>query len=481
MHAAASGKHSTGLSGPVAFGAGLVLLALAPLIRGGNRHVALMVLEWLGLLLVLLLALQQAGAPQRMAPGWSTVGNAQGVPGKGILVLALAPLWVALVQLVPLPAGVWGALPGREVYLGALTAAQIPVDAFRPLSLVPDATWLSVLAGIPLTAAFLLAHTCSFRRLNLLARALVVLALAQAVLGLFQLGPFPALYFDAALGGRAIGTFANPNHFANYIAMSLPLAILMLRHSSGAGHGKNRAKGRWVSSGTLWGVALFLLLAAVLASSSRGGTTTALLVTLLAVIVLPRQQRHPRARRWGLAGAAALLALVAVAVGVDALISRFETDHAGYLGGDRWLMVTSAWRAGLAFAPAGSGLGTFAAVFPAFQPPGVRGFVEHAHNDYVQLFMECGGLFVVLGGLAVTRMARQVARLARLARTTGLDAPALLQASCGLGVLAVLLHSWVDFNLRIPANAMLAAFLLGAFLRPLGPIPPERGGQSPPA
>ncbi len=57
-----------------------------------------------------------------------------------------------------------------------------------------------------------------------------------------------------------------------------------------------------------------------------------------------------------------------------------------------------------------------------------------------------------------------------------IDAPALLQASCGLGVLAVLLHSWVDFNLRIPANAMLAAFLLGAFLRPLGQTPPEQGG-----
>jgi hypothetical protein len=42
-----------------------------------------------------------------------------------------------------------------------------------------------------------------------------------------------------------------------------------------------------------------------------------------------------------------------------------------------------------------------------------------------------------------------------------------MQASCGIGLLAVLLHSWVDFNLRIPANAMLAAFLLGVLLRPL--------------
>jgi hypothetical protein len=60
----------------------------------------------------------------------------------------------------------------------------------------------------------------------------------------------------------------------------------------------------------------------------------------------------------------------------------------------------------------------------------------------------------------------------------GLDAAGLLQASCGLGLLAVLLHSWVDFNLRIPANAMLAAFLLGAFLRPLQPLPVKPARES---
>ena len=101
--------------------------------------------------------------------------------------------WTALVQLTPLPASLWAALPGRELYVQALAVAQAPAAAFRPLSLVPDATWVSVLAGIPLTAVFLLAHTCTPRQLTVLARALVVFALAQAVLGLLQKGPFPGL------------------------------------------------------------------------------------------------------------------------------------------------------------------------------------------------------------------------------------------------------------------------------------------------
>ena len=185
------------------------------------------------------------------------------------------------------------------------------------------------------------------------------------------------------------------------------------------------------------------------------------------------RRRHSPARHWRLAGVAALLLLVAAAVGLDALMSRFENDPTPYLAGDRWMMVTSTWRAALAFWPVGSGLGSFAAVYPGFQPAGLRGFINHAHNDYVQLLMECGLLAVVLAGLAVALVARQGVLLVRRARSVGLDAQALLQASCGLGLLAVLLHSWVDFNLRIPANAMSAAFLLGAFLRPLASRAPE--------
>ena len=48
---------NTGLSGPVAFGAGLLLFAMAPIIRGGNRHIAMIGLEWLGVLILWLAAL----------------------------------------------------------------------------------------------------------------------------------------------------------------------------------------------------------------------------------------------------------------------------------------------------------------------------------------------------------------------------------------------------------------------------------------
>ena len=127
----------------------------------------------------------------------------------------------------------------------------------------------------------------------------------------------------------------------------------------------------------------------------------------------------------------------------------------------------SSWQAALAFWPLGSGPGSFAAVYPQFQPSGLGASVEHAHNDYVQLLMEFGVLSVALAGLAAWLISRQALSLYRRLRVAGPEQSAVrLQLCCGLGLLALLLHSWVDFNLRIPANAMLAACLLGAFLRP---------------
>ena len=458
---------TTGLSGPVAAFGGLMLLGLSPVIRGGNRHVALILLEWLALFVLTALLLH---GPDRTHQSEGAKRLSDRLTALAIGALALSPVWLAMVQLSPLPVAWWNALPGHSLYAESLRVAQAPEVAYRALSLTPDFTVLSLLAGLPLSAAFLLAYRIPTPRLRLLMHALVVLADAQAVLGLIQLGPFPGLYFGAADGGRAIGTFANPNHFANYIAMTVPLTVLFLRQAAVSTTEAGERQGRQPLAVVL-GIVLFLLLAAILASRSRGGTITGLSVTLLAVWALGPRHRHSRThyreRRWSMVGLVALLALVAIAMGVDALLARFEGDKTGYFAGDRWQMVVSAWHGALNFWPFGSGMGTFAAVYPAFHPAGLRGFVEHAHNDYVQLLMEAGLLAVVLSLVVLVLIIRQFAALMHQARRAGLGSHALFQAACGLGLLAVLLHSWVDFNLRIPANAILAAFLLGAFLRPL--------------
>ncbi len=432
--------------------AGVALVLCAPIIRGGNRHVALILLEWLALAVLLGVAL----AARDGLGGWGW-----GRERVGLLVLAASPLWVALMQLLPLPVDWWAALPGRALYHELVAVVQMPQPAWRAASLTPAATWASVLAGLPLLASFALALSCSASQLKALCRLWMGVALAQALLGLAQLGAFELLFFNADTT-RVIGTFANPNHFANFLAMTLPLVVLEIRRAMLDAPAHHHRLG---NASLLWGVLLFVLLAAVLASSSRTGIVTALLVTLATTLLLPGRRGAQSGLRWRLWALAALLLVAVASVGLGWL-ERFQGD---LLSGDasfRGLMRASTWSAALEFWPVGAGLGSYGMVFPRFQPAVVTGFVEYAHSDYVQLLMECGALFVVLAALLLWLLVRQLRRLWRSAlQAHGQHPQAQLQMVCGLGLLALLLHSWLDFNMHIPANAMLGAFLLGGLLR----------------
>ncbi len=445
----------TGLLGPVSFGAGVLLLVLVPIFRAGNRYVPLIGLEWLALLVLWLLAMRSlAGSP--------TLANRRDVAPLGIgeWLLVLSPLWAALLFLTPLPMAFWAGLPGHAAYPSA------PGVGWRSLSLTPDATVASLLAGILPVTGFMLARTATSAQLRTLATVWVLLALLQSVWGLLQAGPFKELGFGVSVdaAGGVIGSFGGRNNFANFIAMALPLAILMLwRSLPGVGRAQSR-RSMWVTA--LWSLALLVLAAAVLASLSRAGTVAAIVVSLLTVLLLLNTVAKPH-RRWYALGAAVLVVLaVLISAGVMTLIARFEDDALTQGVAGRWQLTESSWQAAQAFWPTGSGPGSFANVYPQFQPPGMLASIEHAHNDYVELLMEFGALFVVVAALAAGLIARQAIWLWHQAsRVSRMPGSLQLQLCCALGLLAVLLHSWVDYNFRIPANATLAACLLGAFLR----------------
>ena len=378
---------------------------MAPLFRGGNRYVPLIGLEWLALGVLWLMATEQLlgrdtplQAPNAASLAW------------GEWVLLLSPLWAALIFLVPVPMALWAALPGRGLYLNALDSG------WRPLSLMPDATAASLMAGIPVVAAFALSRTAQASLFGLLPPALVLLVLVQAVWGLLQASVLKELYFGAEFSGGLIGSFANANHFANYLAMTLPLAVFMVWRALPAPHAARHQ--RSPAAAALWSLVLLVLMAGVLASGSRTGAVTALLVTLLAMLLFLGGIAKS-SRRWFAMGAGTLLLGALVIVGVSSLLARFD---AGRLGDDvsiRWQLAGSSWQAALAFWPLGAGPGSFAAVYPQFQPSGLGVAVEHAHNDYVQLLMEFGILSVALAGLAALLISRQAWSLYRRLRAAG--------------------------------------------------------------
>jgi O-antigen ligase len=100
----------------------------------------------------------------------------------------------------------------------------------------------------------------------------------------------------------------------------------------------------------------------------------------------------------------------------------------------------------------GWGLGTFPVVYPQFRTFYTSFFVNQAHNDYLQLLVEAGiaGFGIAVWFLVLTfRGAR--AKLQNWTETVN----GTLTVAALLGCIGILVHSFLDFNLQIPANAAL--------------------------
>jgi O-antigen ligase len=111
------------------------------------------------------------------------------------------------------------------------------------------------------------------------------------------------------------------------------------------------------------------------------------------------------------------------------------------------------------FAPLGSGAGSFATVYQMFEPVETMGprFVNHAHDDFVEVWLEAGvaGVALVAAFLAWWVSATWYVVQDRRGHGAALS----LAGSLIVGMLAI--HSLVDYPLRTPALAVLLAFACG--------------------
>jgi hypothetical protein len=455
----------TGLMGPVVLSTGVLLLLAAPLMRGGNRYIALIALEFLGLAVMLGFLLRWAG-------GRPALNTSHEPRHRLILLLLASPLLLALVQLVPLPAALWARLPGHDLYMDTLGSLGASTDAMRPLSLGPSATLASLLAGIPIAAALLLGYRATLSQLRWLLRAVVVIAFAETLLGLLQVGggEQSPLYFGVMTFGPPVGTFANRNHFANYLAMALA-AYLWLAYESLRSHGADR-RSRAFTQGhrlALWAAGGLVLVLGILLSRSRAGAVFGLTAAALGLAAVSlRVNGRSRGLRFALPLFAVLVVGAGALIGFDAVTSRFSADQLSGSAGFRGELARTSLQGALAFWPWGSGWGTYDMVYPRFQPASLPGFANHAHMDYIEMLFEGGIFFVLPAAMFLWLVGERAFRLGAAAlRERTLDRESMAAALCGFGLLGLLLHSLVDFNLRIPANAILGALLAGAYLRPL--------------
>jgi O-antigen ligase len=350
-------------------------------------------------------------------------------------------------------------------------------DEEKQVVITPLLPPLVVLAFVALAQLFfrVTASTYSTRMdLNLLIAEIVILLLAAqafrtsddwrlfvwfimgfgflvAIFGILQQLTFNGkLYWfrEMRYGGIPFGPYVNRNHFAAFVELVFPVALVPLVL------GKVR-KERWFVVG-IFGL---LPIGALFLAASRGGVVS--FAVQIGVLVLMMILRRTGGKHVLAGGLVLLVAFLMVSwLGVRQVLDRFSSlQSLEVTTGKRASMRQDTWRIFLDHPWIGTGLGTIQTVFPAYETLYDGKVVNHAHNDYLEALAETGSVGAAccawfLGVLFFVSMRQLLQR----------DKPfaAAMHLSGLVACVGFLVHSLVDFNLHIPANAIL--FLLMAHL-----------------
>ena len=397
----------------------LVILVFAPLAMGAVDAWAFLVVQGLTIAVMLVWAVRLWLSPKPQLL-W---------PPIGWVVLAFAVYAVARY------------LTADVEYVARLEMIQVVVYAFLFFGIVNNLYRQESVQTVSYTMIFLAVGISSY-------------AVAQLVTHSNHVWNFISPY-----PGRASGTYISPNNLAGFLEMLLPLAVAYLLA------GRMNAVLR-----ILLGYAALIMAAGLAVTLSRGGWVAAAAGLLALLLALAGHRNH----RWR-----ALLLLLVLLGGGAIFVTKYLSKTAGYMrhveeseSGSKFILATRfdiwtvAERMWLDHFCWGVGPAHFDCRFREYRPENVQMRPDRAHNDYLNLLADWGaaGGIIVLAG--ATFFVAGLARTWRHVRRSESDFGSaqsnrfafFLGAATGLLALAV--HSAADFNLHIPANALVGVTLL---------------------
>ena len=398
-----------------------------------------------------LLALAFVTGGSSMDRGWGDVATQ-------LLALPVLCMAVAVLLRPPVPCAHWVLMA-----IAALGPAVVGLQLAMGTTVTPWASERALYAWLPPVAAFLAGLALPPRAQRNGLRLIVALVTASLLLAYLQLAapqdsvfnPFPDLVpmFN--------GLFANPNHQGTALAVG---AVLLLSASTGDPEARQRLSDGRLRAFKIGRIGLaVLLLMGIPFTGSRGMVliaAAALMALPLANGWLASQWRRPGGKRRvlgiGLAGLAVAALVAAVTLG------WMRVDR---LEGGRSALAASTAEMAIDAMPMGTGAGSFVPWFDAHVPDALLQYeyYNHAHNEYVQWWLEggiagLGWIVLLLAGFA----------WARPRRSLDGQRPSGAWVGSWLGVGILLAHSVADYPMRTPtlavAGAWMAAVVLAAAL-----------------
>lgn len=446
----------------------LLLLLWLPLPLGSNRLWAEAVFEvWVAILAWLWIIDYQRN---RVSVGRAFIG------ARTVLWVLLGWLAYVMLQLIPLPAFARQILSpaSLEIY------RQAGETGWLPLSLHPFATFLFWLKSIAYVVLFALALLLvnNKHRLVMLGYTLVFSAAFQAFYGsMMALSGLEYLFAMKKLEyvGVATGTFVNRNHLAGYLEMVSAIGIGLLIATSSTRDRVSSWRQRLrnlihlvLSQKLLLRLMLATMVIALVLTRSRMGNTsffTSMLVAGLIMLAAYRSQVNSAKEMFQRSDTrSAVMLIVSLMVidlfivgtwfGVNEVANRLAQTSLEHDAG-RVEVSINTLELLRDYPITGAGGGSFHLAYARYRGDGIVPYYDHAHQDYLEIMADVGvigigflGLVVVLSFWAALRaLFRRRDRLMR-----GMAFASIM------GIIAMLIHSTVDFNLQIPANA--ATFMI---------------------
>ncbi len=421
--------------------------------------------------------LQLISIPLLTAALWPALSSRDPRRGKGrlVLFLCITIALVTLVQILPLPFDIWReGVPLFSWQTG--TEFEPAKRGWGTFSLGPQSTWVAAVSFIvPLSIFGAVIHLGNRQRL-ILSWLLLGLGALTLVLGFLQVaqGPGSSLrFYEITNDTEAVGFFANRNHFAALLYISLVLAGVWL-----ATLGEGLFSDRAINSRSILRLAaaaalLVAIMAGLAAAKSRAGIVLAMIALAGIFAIAVRQRRAPPASalRHGLSARRTSFAIIFLGIlftaqfGLSGILTRFQADATADL---RVPFNAATWKAVPKALPLGTGLGTFVPVYSAVEnrQDVFAGFANRAHNDLAEFLLETG----VMGGLLVAVFLAWFARRSYEVWTTQQASESLtritLERGSTLVIFLLLAHSLVDYPLRTTALSCIFAYFCAVLAVP---------------
>lgn len=441
----------------------ILLLYWAPLPIGSNRSWAMAILViWSQALLF------AAMYAWRRAPAAAMARLKQ---FRWPIVLLGAFVGLLWLQLMPLPAGVLGILSPEAL------AVQQGAGTLH-LTLDPSASERYFTLAFSYFSAFIvtLLTIRDAKRIDTLAAAIVLNGVFQACVGilLFSAGATYRIFFTDIFHTRVIGTYVYHNHFAGYMEICLSVGIGLMLARLGS-QSTRPADWRQTASKALAFILspkmrlrlmLIVLVIALVLTRSRMGNTSFFAAMLLVGLISLLLSRRIAPATVGLILSLIIIdvAVVGTWIGLEKVVTRIQETALTNAVSSREESVeqrTDVGRHALDlirdFPAFGTGGGSFYNTYLRYKNPAIPVYFDHTHNDYIEIAADNGliglgllGAFVLVSaGAAVGILLRRRSSLPR-----GIAFATLMM------IVTLLIHSSVDFNLQLPANALTIVVVL---------------------